>query len=578
MEILDPIRIFVASPTGLGEERRRLSDVVQYLGQLLDLQLEILDWRKQAPPDAGRPEEVILRHIKPETWDVFVGILWHRFGTPSGGTDPESHKPYQSGTEEEFRTAWDSAKKTGRPRVMMYQCERPVPPKDLDARQLARVQKFFRDCDADGAHPALWKTYSSVQQFEQQVRLDLGLLLKERAAEARPKDIRKREPQTAQLSLPKVAEQRKTKARGHAAAQYTFSVAQLMELYDFPKGLDGSGQCIGLIELGGGYRKQDLEEYFRPLKLPVPKMEHVSVDGARNAPAKELSGADPVVALDIEVCGTIAPRAEIVVYFAPNTNEGFVHAIQTAVEDKVHKPSVISINWGQAESGWPSDVLKEMDEALASGAAKGITVCCASGDSGVADPLNPSDPAVDFPASSPHVLAVGGTTIKASANAIAAETVWNDGANGGATGGGVSAVFALPEWQAGVKVSPASSARGRFGRLVPDVAAHASPSRGYEVVVHGQRIVIGGTTASTDIWAGLIALLNQALGRRVGLFTPALYKTFGPARVLRPITKGNNSTAKCPGFEAGPGWNACTGWGSPNGRDLLTALRTLGEA
>jgi len=244
----------------------------------------------------------------------------------------------------------------------------------------------------------------------------------------------------------------------------------------------------------------------------------------------------------------------------------------------VHKPSVISINWGQAESGWPSDVLKEMDEALASGAAKGITVCCASGDSGVADPLNPSDPAVDFPASSPHVLAVGGTTIKASANAIAAETVWNDGANGGATGGGVSAVFALPEWQAGVKVSPASSARGRFGRLVPDVAAHASPSRGYEVVVHGQRIVIGGTTASTDIWAGLIALLNQALGRRVGLFTPALYKTFGPARVLRPITKGNNSTAKCPGFEAGPGWNACTGWGSPDGRDLLTALRTLGEA
>jgi kumamolisin len=138
--------------------------------------------------------------------------------------------------------------------------------------------------------------------------------------------------------------------------------------------------------------------------------------------------------------------------------------------------------------------------------------------------------------------------------------VWNDGSQGGATGGGFSTQFPLPSWQSGV---PSSSS----GRGVPDVAGDASPNSGYQVQVDGQSLVIGGTSAVAPLWSGLIALLNQKLGKPVGFFQPSLYGLPASAQAFRDITQGSNGS-----FAAGKGWDACTGLGSPVGKNLLIAL------
>jgi len=137
--------------------------------------------------------------------------------------------------------------------------------------------------------------------------------------------------------------------------------------------------------------------------------------------------------------------------------------------------------------------------------------------------------------------------------------------NEGATGGGVSQLFRLPAFQQSAKVPKAPD--GFVGRGVPDVAGDADPQTGYNVVVDGQSTVIGGTSAVAPLWAGLLALINQSLGTNVGYVNPLLYGAKAEA-AFHDITSGNNGS-----YRAGPGWDACTGLGSPNGAALLTALK-----
>ena len=170
---------------------------------------------------------------------------------------------------------------------------------------------------------------------------------------------------------------------------------------------------------------------------------------------------------------------------------------------------------------------------------------------------------VDFPASSPHVLACGGTSLHSASGAITSETVWNDGAQGGAGGGGFSVQFALPAWQASAGVQPPAGG----GRGVPDVSGDADPRTGYKVSVDGKSMVIGGTSAVAPLWSGLIALLNQKLGKPLGFLQPTLYGLPKTADAFHDIVTGNNGA-----LSAGPGWDACTGLGSPDGANLLTAL------
>lgn len=352
-----------------------------------------------------------------------------------------------------------------------------------------------------------------------------------------------------------------------AATSASFSAKDLASLYNFPPGLNGAGQTIGIIELGGGYNTADLQTYFQSVGLAVPSVTSVSVDGGANTPGGE---ADGEVELDIEVAGTIAPAAKFAVYFAPNTDQGFIDAITDAVHDTARKPSVISISWGGPEDSWTAQSRTALDAALQDAATLGVTVTAASGDNGSSDGAGDGQLHVDFPAASPYALACGGTTLKASAGKITSESVWNETAsNNGSTGGGVSTVFALPAYQqkAGVPANPATNF---VGRGVPDVSGNADPETGYQVVVDGQSVVVGGTSAVAPLWAGLVALFNQKLGSPLGLLQPKLY-SLGES-VFRDITNGNNDDSGLGNYSAKAGWDACTGLGSPNGTALLDAL------
>jgi kumamolisin len=346
-------------------------------------------------------------------------------------------------------------------------------------------------------------------------------------------------------------------------AAVSYAPPQLAALYDFPAGLTGQGQCIGIIELGGGYQLADLNTYFGRLNLPTPRVVDVSVDGGQNSPSGP-DGPDAEVDLDIEVAGAIAPAARIVVYFAPNTDRGFLDAVSTAVHDTTNNPSVISISWGAPEVNWTSQAMLAFDQTFQEAAAVGVTVCCAAGDNGSSDGVQDGQPHVDFPASAPHALGCGGTTLSSSGTAITGEVVWNDPGDG-ATGGGVSQQFGLPSWQANAHVPPSPKA-GFKGRGVPDVAGDASPTTGYSVLVDGLWTVLGGTSAVAPLWAGLLALINQRKGKPVGFLSPLLYRLAGQG-VFREITQGNNGA-----YSAAPGWNPCTGLGSPDGAKLMNAL------
>jgi kumamolisin len=340
------------------------------------------------------------------------------------------------------------------------------------------------------------------------------------------------------------------------------------QLYQYPLDVDGTGETVGILELGGGYKPADLKKYFSGLGVKQPAVVSLSVDKGKNAPTNPNS-ADGEVLLDIEVVGAVAPGAKIAVYFAPNTSQGFQDALTTAIHDATNKPSVISISWGSAESTWTAQSMTAFDSAAQDAAALGVTICAASGDNGSADGVSDGANHVDFPASSPHILACGGTSLQSSKGVITSETVWNDGAQGGAGGGGFSNQFPLPAWQANANVKPPSGG----GRGVPDVSGDADPETGYNVLVDGKSLVEGGTSAVAPLWSALIALLNQKLGKPLGFLQPALYGLPQSAGAFHDIVSGSNGA-----FSAGPGWDAATGLGSPSGENLLRALSGTGTA
>jgi kumamolisin len=352
-----------------------------------------------------------------------------------------------------------------------------------------------------------------------------------------------------------------------AARATSYTPLELGAAYAFPDGTDGAGQTIAVIELGGGFEQSDLDTYFTGLGVASPTVTAVGVDGAENRPGADPHGADGEVMLDVEVVGALAPAAHVVVYFAPNTDAGFVDAVAAAAH-ATPTPVAMSISWGQSEDAWTAQARTALDDAVVDAVALGVTVTAAAGDNGSTDGQTDGAQHVDFPASSPHVLACGGTRLEASGGVIDTETVWNDGAGGGATGGGVSDVFAVPEWQRGVGVPAASGAAG--GRGVPDVAAVADPRTGYEVLVDGQRTVIGGTSAVAPLWAALVARIVQSTGRPLGLAQPALYAA---PTAFHDVVTGTNGA-----YRAAPGWDACTGLGSPDGAALLRALQAAGGA
>jgi kumamolisin len=373
--------------------------------------------------------------------------------------------------------------------------------------------------------------------------------------------------------------------RDAAAAQGTsYYPNQVAQIYDFPANTTGAGQTVAVIELGGGFTTSDLDAYFGGLDIAVPSITAVGVDGASNNPG-DTSGASVEVNLDIDVIGAAAPGAAQIVYFAPNNgDQGFVDAISAAV-GATPAPIAISISWGQSEDSWTAQGLAAMNAAMSDAAAMGITVCVATGDNGSSDGVNDGQVHVDFPASSPYALGCGGTKLVADAatGTVSSEVVWNElAAKEGAGGGGVSDKFSQPTWQnnAGVGSRAASqpgTTAGSTGssstgwRGVPDVAGNADPVTGYQIYSGGQAQVVGGTSAVAPLWSALVARLAQATGKRFGLIQPLLYAGVSPGAGVpgfRDITSGNNGA-----YTAGPGWDSCSGLGSPDGTALLTRLQ-----
>ncbi len=344
-----------------------------------------------------------------------------------------------------------------------------------------------------------------------------------------------------------------------AGADTSYTALQVGAAYGFPADADGTGQTLAIIELGGGYRGADLDSYFSNLGRQTPSVTAVPVDGGANSPTGDADGPDGEVLLDIEVAGALAPGAAQVVYFAPNTDQGFVDAV-TAAAHATPTPAAISISWGGPEDSWTEQARDALDQACADAAALGVTVLAAAGDNGSGDGESDGSPHCDFPASSPNVLGCGGTRLTLdSSGAIGEETVWNDGTGGGATGGGVSGAFPMPDWQTNAGV-PSS------GRGVPDVSGNADPATGYQIYVDGRQGVVGGTSAVAPLWAALVCRLAQRAGKTLGLLQPTLYSNVAPGVAqpgLRDITKGNNGA-----YRAAPGWDACTGLGTPDGSTL----------
>ncbi|WP_043289069.1 S53 family peptidase [Paraburkholderia oxyphila] len=360
--------------------------------------------------------------------------------------------------------------------------------------------------------------------------------------------------------------------------------AQFATHYDFPQG-DGTGQTVGILEFGGGYFSSDLSKFCEKAGVSVPTVTPVSTDGTST---ESKDGAEGEVMLDIEVIAGLCPKSGIVVYFAAWTEAGMIAGLDAAMQDKTNNPGVLSISWGAPEGTdiWSDQAMSQINETLKEAAYLGMTVCVAAGDDGSSDGLADGQAHVDFPSSSPYALSVGGTTIVDFAGA-AADVVWMEGDGlradqGGSSGGGVSDVFQRPDWQSAITITSVNPG-AITGRCMPDVAANADWNASpYLLVVDGHAQANGGTSAASPLWAGLIALINSQLsgGKRVGYLTPMLYQTAGAggaatlgAAACTDVTSGNNNTASAGGYSAGAGYDAVSGWGTPQGQKLLAAIQ-----
>ncbi|HTV57022.1 MAG TPA: S53 family peptidase [Terriglobia bacterium] len=376
------------------------------------------------------------------------------------------------------------------------------------------------------------------------------------------------------------------------------SVHDLARAYHFPEGFDGAGQTIGLIEFGGGFHLEDIERYCHRLHIPVPRIYVVKVGKGDNRPAERpalkefmevlngsvalAAGADETdsflqaqstaeVTMDLEILVALAPASHIVVYFAPSDEQGLYQALSHAIHGEQHKPSVLSISWSFPEHSVTQVKIDVLESLFREAAHLGICICASSGDGGAMNGSKEGPPSVNYPASSPNCLSCGGTSGLITPSKVENEVVWNTTHFGvhGASGGGISSRFHVPAWQKAVQL-PAGPG-GTSGRGVPDVAGLADPRYGCEILMSGHTFASAGTSAVAPMWAALIARFNQALGRRCGDIHPYLYAAgLQKHTSLRPIVKGHNGY-----YQAGEGWNACTGYGTPHGDALLAYLQSI---
>ena len=313
--------------------------------------------------------------------------------------------------------------------------------------------------------------------------------------------------------------------------------------------------------------REGLAQYCGNLNIEIPQVFEVPVDGAPPQLGDQLD-EDAEVALDVHVIATLVPNASIVSYMVCNTSRGFIDGLARAIYNESLPASTIAISYGAPEKTWTGQAISAIDDLLKDAAALNITVCCASGDLGSSDGVPGDKFNVDFPASSPHVLSCGGTTLTPNPEnqAQPTEKVWSEPETIVGSGGGTSRIFAMPDWQQN-RDDPAL--KNLNGRGVPDVAGFADSRNGYTILVSEQMVRLGGTSAAAPLWAGLIARINENMGKPVGYLNPLLYRKITDQAFL-DIEEGSNGE-----FHAQLGWDACTGLGRPRGGELLKQLKRL---
>jgi len=384
---------------------------------------------------------------------------------------------------------------------------------------------------------------------------------------------------------------RRELARGGAGSLAPLGPADLEKLYNFPAG-DCAGQKIAIGELGGGYFAEDVNAFCNKYSRSVPNIQAVAVDAPAYTLAQILAlppkqkklqlDYSGEVMMDVEIVAALCAKADVTVYFSTFDQQGWVDLLDKVI---AAVPVVLSVSWGLAEdyAGWSQSARAAVDNRLNAARLLGITPCFSSGDDGSGDEMTDGRAHVDFPGSSPNTLCVGGTMLQASGKEV---TWWNSPGwrtnnGGGSTGGGVSVFFPRPAWQ-NVKVK-SLNAKSIDGRVVPDIAALAG-NPFYDLIFRGKPSPAGGTSASTPLWASLIARVNALLpaAKQQRFLTPLLYqkgsggKPVG-ASVTRDITVGDNPSNPDPGkgYKAGPGYDAVTGWGVPDGEKLLSVLPSI---
>ena len=356
------------------------------------------------------------------------------------------------------------------------------------------------------------------------------------------------------------------------AAQSGFGPSDLSGAYDAASlqtsGLQGSGQTVAVFELDG-YQSSDVTAYLQNYSLATPSISNVLVDGFNGS-----AGAGAIeVELDIEVVAAMAPQATQIVYEGPNSTQGVNDTYNKIVTD--NKAQITTISWGECEAQSGNAELQTLDSIFSQGAAEGIAMYAASGDSGAYD-CNDTNLAVDSPADDPNITGVGGTNLQLNNSAYGSESVWSNPSDtsrspqGAGGGGGISSFFKEASWQTGPGVQNQYS---NGNREVPDVSADADPATGYAVYCTVSAagcssgwIEVGGTSAAAPLWAGSTALINgylQQQGKsRMGFANPVLYGLENQKTQFAPfhdVTSGTNLY-----YPATTGYDEASGWGSPD--------------
>ena len=360
------------------------------------------------------------------------------------------------------------------------------------------------------------------------------------------------------------------KAHGYAVRPGGLTPTDVLSYYNIKAlrdaGLDGSGQTIMLPEIDDLPNLNDLNKFAGEFGLsPFDQVLTVKRDASWGTPEKQQGET----VLDLEILHAVAPAAKLVVYLsAPDFGHGD-RAFDQMVTD--HLGSIISESLGSCEADAPAGSRNVYTAIQDRAVAMGISHFVASGDSGAYTCGVDQDPAGSFPSTLPTVTAVGGTSVFESEQGVYfKEYAWGSPIDESGGGGGASQFYSRPEWQQSV-----AQANGHGHRQVPDVSADGDPSTGFHIVFGGRDGQAGGTSAATPLWAATVALINQDLKqkglRAVGFANPAIYwmgenSAKFSARPFHDVTAGNNL-----GFDAGPGWDFATGWGSMDAAALDAA-------